>query len=172
MRRAVVDMTGLLDDVLQLPAIAHADRGSAHVEVFEAAIGCELVTEVAPGADHLELLEAVADAGGRLPGQVGVARAHVGIERHEPAALVAEGELPFRARDAIPSVAAHARLAGLGRTDERAERRAELPMERRLRVELARAREDVERRSFGSDRAVTRADGESSEERRVGEECR
>src|SRR5262245_14015190 len=143
-----------------LPAIAHADRGSVHVEVFDAAVRVELVAQRSPGADDLELCEAVADAGGRLPGEVGIAGTGIRVEGHEPVALGAESELALDARDAVPAVAALARLAGLGWPDERPERRAEGPVQRRLRVELACAGEDVKRHRVGRDRPVAETGGE------------
>src|SRR6185312_8362459 len=72
------------------PADGCADDGAVEAEILDAAVGCEVVGEVAPSSEDVVAAEAVADATERLPGQIGIACADVGVVLNEPVALGAE----------------------------------------------------------------------------------
>src|SRR3954463_6987483 len=116
-----------------LEAERRAYRRTGKVDVLQQPVVFHVVKDVAVRADQLAPLERVADAGERLRGELGGAGACVDVVGKEPGA-VAEPEAPAQPHDHVPQVLP---LRDAARLRERlavrsAERRAELPVARRL----------------------------------------
>src|SRR4030095_6740000 len=78
-----------------LPAERDTDERSVEVHVFDLRARFEVVVKIAPSRDHIAQVERIAKSGDRLPRQVGVTGADVGVIGNEPFASFAECESAF-----------------------------------------------------------------------------
>src|SRR5262249_45366384 len=72
------------------PANACANHRAVEVEIFDAAVGCEVVGKVTPAHEYVVAAEAAPGAREGLPGQIGIAGADVAVILDEPFVLSAE----------------------------------------------------------------------------------
>src|SRR5437899_1920006 len=78
------------------------DHRSVEVEVFNSPFRLEVVVQVSPHGEDVPPTEGIADAARRLPRQLRLPGADIGVERHEPFALFLERVAPLDPDDAVP----------------------------------------------------------------------